>query len=606
MKGLKRWVIVFLFLLSASAIHAQHNKPLDVARHYLANGQPDSALVVYKIAYEDEPFNQKIYQEYFDLLLLSKKYKEAEVLVKYMQEIRRNDPGIQMDLAQVYELQGDKKSYNKVIEEMLGTVAGMSDYDVRKMASTFQQKGQYNNAIKVYTQAIGQDQRVGRFDKDLMYLYIENNEIEKAIDIFAEIHTFQMGVEQDLKARLLTYIEKDPKNKPQLEKLFKKQADKKKENQAIYVGLLTWLNQQSGAYNDALSNLIALDKKNKGSLVREIFSLGMDAMENRQYTIVAQAMEYIAKTTEEPSFKDAALSVLIRNDYLQLYNTRPVQQPMVEKVRKEMSDFFLLYPAKKTQIEYLWYMDVLGKYAKQPEMAIILLDSMLVNARVSKEYMGVGKLALGDFQLLAGEVWDANLTYAQVDKLFRLDALGDEARFKQAKLAFYRGDFEWAQTQLNVLKASTAQLISNDAMSLSIMITENTVKDSTFVPLEMYAKADLMIFQYQYVEADSILNALIATFPDNDLIDDVYMLKGAMAREEGRFAAAVSYYEIVIDKYKEGVLADDALLKCGEIYEINLGDKEKARICYESLIVDFPNSTLTTLARSKLEQLNKV
>jgi hypothetical protein len=51
-----------------------------------------------------------------------------------------------------------------------------------------------------------------------------------------------------------------------------------------------------------------------------------------------------------------------------------------------------------------------------------------------------------------------------VDKEEKESPLGEEARFRNAKLSYYKGDFDWAQEQLKVLKASTSELISNDAI----------------------------------------------------------------------------------------------------------------------------------------------
>lgn len=36
------------------------------------------------------------------------------------------------------------------------------------------------------------------------------------------------------------------------------------------------------------------------------------------------------------------------------------------------------------------------------------------------------------------------------------------------KLAYYRGDFKYAQGLLDVLKAATSELVANDAMQLSV------------------------------------------------------------------------------------------------------------------------------------------
>ena len=66
------------------------------------------------------------------------------------------------------------------------------------------------------------------------------------------------------------------------------------------------------------------------------------------------------------------------------------------------------------------------------------------------------KLEYADIMLLSGKVWTAILYYSQVEKSFKENPLGHEAKLRRAKIAYYQGDFEWAQAQLDVLKASTS------------------------------------------------------------------------------------------------------------------------------------------------------
>ena len=105
------------------------------------------------------------------------------------------------------------------------------------------------------------------------------------------------------------------------------------------------------------------------------------------------------------------------------------------------------------------------------------------------------KFELGDIYLFSGNVSDSDLLYAQVDKDFKHDALGQEAKFRGARLDYFRGDFLWSQAQLDVLKSATSQLIANDALSLSLLISDNMGLDSTTDALMLYARADLLSYR---------------------------------------------------------------------------------------------------------------
>lgn len=110
-------------------------------------------------------------------------------------------------------------------------------------------------------------------------------------------------------------------------------------------------------------------------------------------------------------------------------------------------------------------------------------------------------------------MWEATLLYSQVDKAFKEDELGEEARFKNAHLSFYMGDFPWSQAQLDVLKGSTSELVANDALALSVFMTDNMGLDTSTVPMEMYSRADLLIFQNKFDAAIQTLDSITASFP---------------------------------------------------------------------------------------------
>ena len=117
-------------------------------------------------------------------------------------------------------------------------------------------------------------------------------------------------------------------------------------------------------------------------------------------------------------------------------------------------------------------------YINDLPKAISLLEEIVNLPGINNYVQANAKLDLGDYYLMSGEIWEATLLYSQVDKAFVEDLIGQDARFRNAKLSYYNGDFEWAQTQFDILKTSTSKLISNDALDLSIFIMDNLGLDS--------------------------------------------------------------------------------------------------------------------------------
>lgn len=182
-------------------------------------------------------------------------------------------------------------------------------------------------------------------------------------------------------------------------------------------------------------------------------------------------------------------------------------------------------------------------YLNEPTNAITLLEEALKMSSVSSYNRALTKLDLGDYYLMIGEIWDFRLFYSQVDKDFKDDILGEEARYKNAKLSYFNGDFEWAQAQLNVLKASTSELIANDALKLSVFITDNLGMDTSAVPMQMFARADLLILQNRFTDAIKTLDSINVIFPQHALNDDILYTRSQLAKQQRKYTESAQYLE---------------------------------------------------------------
>jgi tetratricopeptide (TPR) repeat protein len=213
------------------------------------------------------------------------------------------------------------------------------------------------------------------------------------------------------------------------------------------------------------------------------------------------------------------------------------------------------------------------------------------------------KLDLGDYYIITGNVWDATLIYLQVDKDNKDEPLGEEARFRNAKLSFYKSEFEWAQAQLDIIKSSTSELVANDAIALSVFITDNTGLDTSTEAMSIYARADLLMFRNRFDEALQTLDSLEARFPDHSLIDDVLYEKALIHLRKNNIAQALIYFQDLNKKYSTDLLADDALFDLADLYENSIHDKEKAMELYKQIITEHSGSLYVIEARKRYRAL---
>jgi tetratricopeptide (TPR) repeat protein len=187
-----------------------------------------------------------------------------------------------------------------------------------------------------------------------------------------------------------------------------------------------------------------------------------------------------------------------------------------------------------------------------------------------------------------------------------MNLLGDQVKLKKAKLGYYMGNFSWAKAQLDVLKSSTSKLTANDALELSLLIGNNLNMDTTAVPLQMFARADLLFFRNKDSLALATLDSLAEMFPYHTLQDDVLYRKSKIETERNNFALAAAYLEQIVNDFSYDVLADDALFELANIYNYHLREKEKARDLYKQMLFNYPGSVFVEEARNLYRELREV
>jgi tetratricopeptide (TPR) repeat protein len=247
--------------------------------------------------------------------------------------------------------------------------------------------------------------------------------------------------------------------------------------------------------------------------------------------------------------------------------------------------------------------DLEGFYLHDIQGGIDLCNEILKMPGVVNKLKNQTKLSLGDFYLISGDVWESTLLYSQVDKDEKDSPLGEDARFRNARLAYYKGDFDWAQTQLEVLKAATSELISNDAIKLSVFIIDNLGLDTVATPMQMYARAELLEFQNRDSDAVVTLDSITKLYPGHALTDDIEYTKAGMDVRHKEFDKAIPLLEDIIKNYKDDLKGDDATFLLAEINEQQLHNKDKAMELYKSIITDFSNSLLVIEARKRYRLL---
>jgi TolA-binding protein len=210
---------------------------------------------------------------------------------------------------------------------------------------------------------------------------------------------------------------------------------------------------------------------------------------------------------------------------------------------------------------------------------------------------------MGDIYLLKNEPWEATLLYSQVEKSNKEQPIGYEAKLRNAKLSYYKGDFELAQGHLDILKMATSREIANDAMDLSLLIQDNTAMDTLGEAMKEYAFIELLLFQNKNEQALQGLNSLLEKYPKHSLTDEVYWLQAQIFMKENQNEKAIQQLEKIVVNYPLDILGDDAHFLMAKLYEEKLGEKEKAMEMYQNHLTKYPGSIYVAESRKRFRQL---
>lgn len=578
------------------------NDPMEKARMYMDMKQYDKAAEVYEKIYKQNSSDQEVYRDYFHLLMVMKDFKKAEKILDEQLSIRRNSPLLFVDAGMIYMGQGKTKKAESEFDKAVLSMNG-DDLITQRLTNAFVDMGREDYALKAYEHVTHNLlHNTYMYSGPMARLYAKQGDMYKAVGALIEGGVnYQSGME-DIKSTLLEVLGNDQKKIQLAQKALIKRINEQPEN-PYYPDLLTWIYTQKDDWEGALIQIEAIDARNKESGERVLEFARFAAKEN-QYDYALKAYDIVINKGTTSPFSGIAKGEKLNVRFAHLQQYPDSTQAEIQALSKDYESYLTEFPQHYNSQILRDYAALEAQYANNPQKGIDLLQKALDLPNVRRDFMGVAKLQLGDYYVIQGKVWDASLLYSQVDKTFKEDMLGEEARFRNAKLAYYRGDFEWAQGQLTVLKASTSELISNDALYLSVLITENIPPDSNYVPLTRFAYADLLMFQNKDKEAEAIFDSISKNFPKHPLQDDILMQHAKLSQKHHDYNSALSYLKEVYEKHGDDVLGDDAIYKTAEIYHKHLNQPEKAKEFYEKLIIDYPGSTYVLTARAQLKILN--
>lgn len=588
-------ILFFQFFLVAAVI--AQNTDLQLAKQFSANGEPQKALDIYQKLYKQD--NEAYYTYYINGLLTVKKFDEAESVAKKMLRRHPGDAQYAIALGRIYTQRGDIDKANSIYDDLIKNMPADA-MAINMLASQFYQAENADYAIKIFLQGrkLMHNDKLYTFELINLYRYKRDkpNLIEEYLNFLPDNPSFITQAENTLsslfegdadydmlKASLFRRIQKDPQ-------------------QTVYVDFLIWQFLQQKQFDQALNQAVALSRRQNDD-GNNVFELCQTLISNEAYEAAIRGYEFIISKGKNESLYIPSKIELINTKNLLVTSGKYTQNDLLS-LEKDYND--LLAEFGKTA-NTAFAMQRLAKLQAfklhKLNDAQNLLEETIGIPNLRPALLNSCKLDLGDVYLLNNRVYDATLLYEQVETGYPNTSIAQEAKFRSAKLAYYTGDFAFAKGQLDVLKAATSQLIANDALNLSLLISDNLTADSSGNALRMYARADLQIFAEQPERAVITLDSIDAKYPNNALSDDILMAKARILIQQKNYNEAIVPLKKIVDDHPSNLWADDAVFMLGDIYENHLNDKEQAKAFYKKIITDYPGSLWINEARKRFRLL---
>ncbi|MBC7407754.1 MAG: tetratricopeptide repeat protein [Arcicella sp.] len=571
----------------------------ELGMEYMKAGEYEKAKLIFQKLAKNKETAKIIHKPYLQTLIKLKEFDEAEKFVK--KQIKNSDGNARYltDYARLLEIANKNEEAQKQYTIAMDKVKSNEEATI-DLISDFSQNQQFDLAIQTIEKAREDAKLPNKFAVQLAKLYRIQGKTPQMIEEY-----LKFGLLTDYREMMQSILQdelKDEKEIEQLEKILYTNVQKYPD-QSYYSEVLIWHLIQKKEFYKAFVQARALDRRYRKEGV-QVTDLGFLAHQNKDYVNSGKIFEYLVK--EYPRSQNYPLwrRMLINAKEEVIKSVYPINTADIRLLINEYSKMLEELGTNQKTLEAVRNKGLLyAFYLNEKDTAIVVLENAIKLANGDQQFIDRCKLDLGDIYVLKSEPWEATLLYSQVEKSEKDSPLGYDAKLRNAKLAYFRGDFELSKEVLDILKQATTREIANDAMELSLLIMENTGADSTEKAMKAYSNVELLLFQHRNEEAIASLNTMEKTFKGDPLEDEIIYLRATTYLKQGDTEKGVKDLETIIQKFPVELKGDDATYNLAKTYQEKLNQPAKAMKLYQELLTKYPGSIYGADARKRFRNL---
>ena len=587
---------VFFFILLCGPLFAQN---AELANSFFRKGEYEKAIMLYEPLLESNPIRQDYFKSLLTCYQQLENYEDADRLLTRQLETFPNQIYLYVELGYNKQLQGNPEEAKAYYEKSMQFIEQNPSYAF-VIGRTFRQNHLLDYALQTYQRAKELNPNLNTEISEAQ-IYGERGDIDKMFALYLDLvdkNENYYSTAQRFMGSFVSNDKNDPNNITLRKQLLKRAQAEPKNSWNI---LLSWLFMQQGDFDKALIQEKSLYRRNPGNTER-IQEIGQLAYEFDELETSKQAFEFIRSLENQNGMDPDAL---LRADIylLKIDNELISSDEDRERLNSRYQELLTKYGRNlQSLVLQVAYAEFLTYSYDDPEQAIEVLRSALELNPPNPE-RGMLDMTIADIHVFSGEFNQALVMYSKIQYDFKNSPLAQEARFKVARTSYFKGDFTWAQNQLKVLKSSTSQLIANDAMKLSLKISNNFDKDSLNEGLRLFAKTELLEFQKKYQPALDTLSIVLKDHKGRAIEDDALLKQGALLTTLGDYRGAENSLLNLLATYPESILIDECLFSLAKLYEEQLNEIDKSKEMYERIIFEYPSSIYLVEARKAFRRL---
>jgi tetratricopeptide (TPR) repeat protein len=586
---MKKLITTLLFLTFSLFVRAQSEQ---LAQNYFDRGEFEKAQIAYEDLLKSQPNNFNFFQKVVECYQQLSQFDKAEKAIQERLD-KYKQGNFLIELGFNFQLQKNQEKANKYYDQAIDKIR-KNPNEVYAIANVFERKALVDYALQAYKLALELEPKFN-FNFQMALLYGQKGDTDMMIEMF------------------LTESEKNPPNQVmiqnQLSRFMIEDGDAtfnellkkallvriQKTQDIFWNDYLSWYYVQLKEYGKAFIQQKAIYKRNPESF-SNIVNLGQLAIEEDDEAAATEILGFVLENT-----KDLDLQIQAHT-YLMEMKIKKAQPETYDAINLELDNLIKQFGVTPYSFSLLKLKAHFAAFQmKDPEMGKTILKNVL-EMPINKEQIAATKMELADILLFEEKFNQALIYYSQIEADGNNSPIGQEANLKIAKTSYYKADFKWANHQLEVLKAASTQLIANDALDLFLLISDNTVEDSTQVALKKFSRADFLMFQDKKQDALAAFQAILKE-NKGDAIEPVTLLRiGKIHESMGDTASALANYKQILDNFKECIYIDEALFYSAELYN-QLNDTEKAKPLYEAIITQHEDSIYYVTAQKKYRKL---